>query len=162
MYGNSWIFYLYSNSVIFLQWSGDFSFCIDTTLFCVVWFVLISWSVICPVHLLLSQCICAIYLLCRFILLLVQTYRGKRMLNVLLMLANRGMVKWLSIWICFLYWKQLLFISLTCYPLCISHISSHPPPAFGLSPDLELALEAEQLHVHHGNDTVSTSQLYTR
>ncbi|XP_020410764.1 serine/threonine-protein kinase STY46 isoform X2 [Prunus persica] len=39
---------------------------------------------------------------------------------------------------------------------------SHPPPAFGLSPDLELALEAEQLHVHHGNDTVSTSQLYTR
>ncbi|KAH0990662.1 hypothetical protein GBA52_002145 [Prunus armeniaca] len=39
---------------------------------------------------------------------------------------------------------------------------SHPPPAFGLSPDLELALEAEQLHVHHGNNTVSTSQLYTR
>ncbi|VVA25777.1 PREDICTED: serine/threonine-kinase [Prunus dulcis] len=38
----------------------------------------------------------------------------------------------------------------------------HPPPAFGLSPDLELALEAEQLHVHHGNNTVSTSQLYTR
>ncbi|XP_008221195.1 PREDICTED: serine/threonine-protein kinase STY46-like isoform X2 [Prunus mume] len=39
---------------------------------------------------------------------------------------------------------------------------SHPPPAFGLSPDLELALEAEQLHVHHGNNAVSTSQLYTR
>ncbi|CAB4296097.1 unnamed protein product [Prunus armeniaca] len=39
---------------------------------------------------------------------------------------------------------------------------SHPPPAFGLSPDLELALEAEQLHVHHGNNTVSNSQLYTR
>ncbi|CAL8995485.1 unnamed protein product [Prunus brigantina] len=39
---------------------------------------------------------------------------------------------------------------------------SHPPPAFGLSPDLELTLEAEQLHVHHGNNTVSTSQLYTR
>ncbi|XP_021802591.1 serine/threonine-protein kinase STY46-like [Prunus avium] len=39
---------------------------------------------------------------------------------------------------------------------------SHPPPAFGLSPDLELALEAEQLHVHHGNNTVNASQLYTR
>ncbi|BFG17571.1 hypothetical protein CerSpe_038440 [Prunus speciosa] len=39
---------------------------------------------------------------------------------------------------------------------------SHPPPAFGLSPDLELVLEAEQLHVHHGNNTVNASQLYTR
>ncbi|KAK9946868.1 hypothetical protein M0R45_012311 [Rubus argutus] len=32
---------------------------------------------------------------------------------------------------------------------------SHPPPAFGLSEDLELALEAKKLHVQHGNNTVN-------
>ncbi|XP_062019955.1 serine/threonine-protein kinase STY46-like isoform X2 [Rosa rugosa] len=32
---------------------------------------------------------------------------------------------------------------------------SHPPPAFGLSEDLELALEAKKLQVQHGNTTVN-------
>lgn len=39
---------------------------------------------------------------------------------------------------------------------------SHPPPAFGLSPDLQLALEAEQLHVDQGDNSVYASQLFTR
>ncbi|KAM0972662.1 hypothetical protein ACFX13_016350 [Malus domestica] len=38
----------------------------------------------------------------------------------------------------------------------------HPPPAFGLSPDLQLALEAEQLHVDQGDNSVYASQLFTR
>ncbi|XP_050365037.1 serine/threonine-protein kinase STY46-like isoform X2 [Argentina anserina] len=32
---------------------------------------------------------------------------------------------------------------------------SHPPPAFGLSEDLELAFEAKKLQVQHGNDTAN-------
>lgn len=39
-------------------------------------------------------------------------------------------------------------------PLTISHVFSHPPPAFGLSEDLELAFEAKKLQVQHGNNTV--------
>ena len=46
----------------------------------------------------------------------------------------------------FVYVKPLLALS-RCHSLSISHIFSHPPPAFGLSEDLELALEADRLQI---------------
>ncbi|XP_009624105.1 serine/threonine-protein kinase STY46-like [Nicotiana tabacum] len=40
--------------------------------------------------------------------------------------------------------------------------SMHPPPAFGLSPSTELALEANKLHVQDGNSAVSGNSLLFR
>ncbi|XP_024024562.1 serine/threonine-protein kinase STY46 isoform X1 [Morus notabilis] len=40
--------------------------------------------------------------------------------------------------------------------------SVHPPPAFDLSPDLKLALEANQLCLHNWDHTVNSSHLHSR
>jgi len=40
--------------------------------------------------------------------------------------------------------------------------SVHPPPAFGSSPDVELTLEFNQLHVQDRHDNVNDNRLYSR
>ncbi|XP_050267794.1 serine/threonine-protein kinase STY46-like isoform X7 [Quercus robur] len=44
----------------------------------------------------------------------------------------------------------------------LSKHSVHPPPAFGPSPDVELTLEVNQLHVQDRHDNVNDNRLYSR
>ncbi|KAL0012425.1 hypothetical protein SO802_007533 [Lithocarpus litseifolius] len=75
-------------------------------------------------------------------LLGIQTFKEKWMLNVLIISANIGMVKRTSSY--FIYENFV-----------------HPPPAFGSSPDVELTLEVNQLHVQDRHDNVNDSRLYS-
>ncbi|RXH73364.1 hypothetical protein DVH24_013048 [Malus domestica] len=83
----------------------------------------------------------------------------KRLLHMAHDPATRPAVQVRLVQVKFVLVSELLALEVVCLA---NFLCSHPPPAFGLSPDLQLALEAEQLHVDQGDNSVYASQLFTR